>query len=187
MPIEAKESQMTKVGALFIKLLHQYAIPGYRLSLLEIQKLAYFLQVAGEPLRLKYEKQQYGPYAENLNFVLQRIEGHFISGYGDRSRKALIRLLPGAVEQADSFLTGDAESRQRLNRVAELIEGFETPYGMELLSSVHWVCMKEDPPAPNAQAACDKIFNWNEHKRETFKQNHIFKAWDRLHEQKWLD
>ncbi len=186
MPIQTEEPKMTKARALFIKLLNQYAIPGYRLSLLEIQKLAYFLQVAGEPLRLKYKKQQYGPYAENLNFVLQRIEGHFISGYGDRSRKAFICLLPGAVEQADSFLADDAESRQRLNRVAKLIEGFETPYGMELLSSVHWVCMAEAPPAQNAEDACDKIFNWNEHKRVTFKQSHISKAWDRLNQQKWL-
>jgi O-acetyl-ADP-ribose deacetylase (regulator of RNase III) len=54
MPIETKTPNMTRSRALFIKLLHQYAIPGYRLSLLEIQKLAYFLQISGEPLRLNY-------------------------------------------------------------------------------------------------------------------------------------
>lgn len=42
---------MTRSRALFIKLLELYGIPGYELSKLEIQKLAYFLQEAGEPLK----------------------------------------------------------------------------------------------------------------------------------------
>ena len=179
-------SDMTRTDALFIKILYQYAIPGYRLSLLEIQKLAYFLQISGEPLRLKYEKHHYGPYAENLNFVLQHIEGHFIRGYGDRSRNASIQLLPGAVEKADNFLKNAPEAANHLERVANLIEGFETPYGMELLSSVHWVCKAEKDPAQNADEACEKIFTWNVHKKKTFKKSHIIKAWNRLSEQNWL-
>jgi hypothetical protein len=34
-------------------------------SLLEIQKLMYFLQEPGQPLHLSYGKARYGPYAEN--------------------------------------------------------------------------------------------------------------------------
>ena len=74
---------MTHARALFIKLMEQYAGMAYRLTLLEVQKLAYFLQESGEPLKLKYEAGIYGPYAENLNKVLQVIEGHFTRGYGD--------------------------------------------------------------------------------------------------------
>jgi hypothetical protein len=32
-------------------------------------------------LRLNYTKHLYGPYADNLNHVLQSMEGHFIRGY----------------------------------------------------------------------------------------------------------
>jgi O-acetyl-ADP-ribose deacetylase (regulator of RNase III) len=187
MPIDTKTPNMTRARALFIKFLQQYSLPGYRLSLLEIQKLAYFLQISGEPLRLKYEKHQYGPYAENLNFLLQHIEGHFIRGYGDRSSKTSIQLLPGAAEKADAFLAGSLESNSHLERVARLIDGFETPYGMELLSSVYWVCMEETNPARNAEEASEKIFSWNAHKKKTFKKNHIIKAWNRLAEQSWLE
>ncbi|MGB9498210.1 MAG: macro domain-containing protein [Dissulfuribacterales bacterium] len=186
MPIDTKTPNMTKSRALFIKLLQQYTIPGYRLSLLEIQKLAYFLQISGEPLRLKYEKHTYDPYAENLNFVLQHIEGHFIRGYGDRSRKASIQLLPGAEEQADNFLKNSPEATKHLSRVANLIEGFETPYGMELLSSVHWVCMDKKNPAQNTDKTCEKIFTWNARKKKTFEKSHIIKARNRLSEQNWL-
>lgn len=186
MPVDSKAPSMTRARALFVKLLERYAIPGYRLSLLEVQKLAYFLQVAGEPLRLNYVKQKYGPYAENLNFVLQRIEGHYIRGYGDRSIKATIRLLPGASEKANQILSGVLDARERLSRVKKLIEGFETPYGMELLSSVHWVAMKEKISAQNIDMVTECVLSWSVHKKRVFKPTHIYKAWKRLSEQNWL-
>ena len=52
-------------------------------TLLEVHKLLYFMQYAGEPLRLEYKKATYGPYAQNLRHVLNAIEGHFIIGYAD--------------------------------------------------------------------------------------------------------
>jgi hypothetical protein len=58
-------------------------------SLLEIQKLMYFLQEAGQPVRLNYAKDRYGPYADNLNYVLQALEGHYLRGYGDRTQRIL--------------------------------------------------------------------------------------------------
>ena len=186
MPVDSSKPSLTRARALLIKLLEQYAIPGYRLSLLEIQKLAYFLQVAGEPLRLNYVKHKYGPYAENLNFVLQLLEGHYIRGYGDRSVRASIRLLNSAGEEADRFLADNQEAFRRLKRVGQLIEGFETPYGMELLSSVHWVASAGDEPAQTAEQAVDRVFAWNVHKRKTFKASHVHKVWQRLVEQNWL-
>ncbi len=177
---------MTRMSAVLIKLMQQYASQGYHLSLLEIQKLVYFLKISGELLRLKYEKHHYGPYAENLNFVVQHIEGHFIRGYGDRSRNASVQLLPGAMEKADKFLENAPDTARHLERVADLIEGFETPYGMELLSSVHWVCTQEKNPAQNPDEAMEKIFSWNAHKQKTFKKSHIIKAWHRLAEHEWL-
>lgn len=137
MPIKTHKPRITAVVALFIKLIDLYRIPGYHMSLIEIQKLAYFLQTAGQPLKLQFVRDKYGPYAENLNFVLQRLEGHYIRGYGDRSRKTEVHLLPGALKEAEAFLEQDQEATQRLDRVSNLIEGFETPYGLELLGTVH--------------------------------------------------
>ncbi len=69
MLVRTQRPRMTSARALFIKLMQQYASLAYRLTLLEIQKLAYFLQESGEPLRLRYEAGHYGPYAGNLNKV----------------------------------------------------------------------------------------------------------------------
>ena len=183
MPVRTKKANMTHARALFIKLMQQYGNMAYRLTLLEVQKLAYFLQEAGEPLKLKYEAGPYGPYAENLNQVLKTIEGHFTRGYGDSPKPDRdIELLPGAVEAADAFLTVSSESVKRLHEVADLIEGFETPYGMELLSSVHWVGTHSDPPANDAATAIAKVHAWNDRKRRMFQPAHIEIAWRRLEE-----
>ncbi|RPH74930.1 Appr-1-p processing protein [bacterium] len=187
MPVNTAKPKMTASRALFIKLMNQYGALSYRRTLLEIQKLGYFLQEAGEPLRLRFEAGLYGPYAPNLNKVLELIEGHFTRGYGDSQRPdAEIELLPGAVEAADDFLTDHRESVSRLTRVAELIQGFETPYGMELLSTVHWVCTHSSPNATTANAAIQFVQDWNERKREMFRPEHIRVAYDRLRELSWI-
>jgi O-acetyl-ADP-ribose deacetylase (regulator of RNase III) len=187
MPVRTERPKMTPGRALVIKLMQGYAALGYSRTLLEIQKLAYFLQEAGEPLRLRYEAGLYGPYAANLNKVLERIEGHFIRGYGDsQTPETEIELLPDAIEEAEAFLAGRQDSSARLQRVADLIDGFETPYGMELLSTVHWVARHQKPSATNADEAVAAVHAWSDRKRQMFKSDHIRVAWQRLQEQGWL-
>jgi O-acetyl-ADP-ribose deacetylase (regulator of RNase III) len=191
MPVGTARPRMTPARALFIRLMDAYAALDYSRTLLEVQKLAYFLQEAGEPLRLNYEAGHYGPYAANLNKVLELMEGHFVRGYGDSQRpQADIELLPGAVEEATAFLADKSESLARLERVAELIEGFETPYGMELLATVHWVAHrggpKSDTRASDVAAAIEQVHAWNPRKQQVFKPEHIRRAWSHLSRQGWM-
>lgn len=177
---------LTHVRASLILLLKRYQIEGYKHSLLEIQKLVYFLQVSGEPIKLSFVKDKYGPYAEKLNFVLQRLEGHYIRGYGDRSRTAEIVLMPDAVNKAEAALNNDT-TRERLNKVAKLIEGYESPYGLELLSTVHWVMSEIPLAAMDDKIAISGVKQWNVRKAKLFKDRHIEAAWSRLKSQRWTD
>lgn len=189
MPVATKKPDMTRPRALLIHLLELYGIPGYELTKLEIQKLAYFLQVAGEPLKLPYEKQKYGPYAHNLNHVLQLLEGHYIRGYGDGSSKAQsaeIYVLPEGREAAQAFLAAQPEAGERLQQVGDLIFGFETPYGVELLATTHWVTQENPKAAEDSNEAIALVHEWSDRKRRLFKPEHIRKAWQRLCEQGWL-
>jgi hypothetical protein len=168
-----------------------YAALDYSRTLLEVQKLAYFLQAAGEPLRLNYEAGAYGPYAHNLNKVLEVMEGHYIRGYGDSQKPdAEIELLPGAVEEAEAFLADKPESLARLARVSDLIEGFETPYGMELLATVHWVAChggpKGESPARDRETAITEVHAWNPRKQRIFRPEHIRTSWTQLVEKRWI-
>lgn len=188
MPVRTKIPGMTRTKALFICLIDRYRIPEYRLTLLEMQKVAYFLQCAGEPLKLNFVKHTYGPYADNLNHVLQAMEGHFIRGYGDRSRGAQIYALAEGIKQAREFLEDDDRAKQTLQSVADLIEGFETPYGMELLASTLWIAATANETAKREpEAAIKDLHEWNSRKRNIFRQEHIRKAWHRLQTQGWFE
>ena len=154
-------------------------------TLLEVHKLLYFMQEAGQPLRLNYKAALYGPYAENLRHLLRTLEGHLISGYadgGDAPDKQL-ELVPGAIEEASACLLESNETRSRFDRVATLVEGFETPFGLELLSTVHWVAVHQG--ASSVQDAIEKTYSWNERKRR-FSKSQIELAFQTLRSKEWL-
>ena len=186
MIVSSKTPNMTRARALFIRLLELYGIIGYELTKLEIQKLAYFLQEAGEPMKLAYENHLYGPYANNLNHVLKHIEGHFIRGYGDGTGKGQIYVLPQGREAAIAFLANEPDALKCLEKVSSLIQGFETPYGLEMLSTVHWIATKYDQPAQDTEQAITLFQEWSPRKKKIFKPEHIRVAWNQLKTQNWF-
>jgi hypothetical protein len=178
---------MTPGRAALIGLIHRYlaGLLDPFVSLLEIHKLMYFLQEGGEPLRLKYQKDLYGPYAENLRHVLNAVEGHLLSGYadgGDRPDKVL-KLVPGAYEDASKFIEDHPRTKQHFDRVSELVEGFESPFGMELLATVHWVVTKEN--AMTIEQVASRVHEWNERKKQ-FTPRQIELAYSVLSKKGWL-
>lgn len=152
--------------------------------MLEAQKLLYFLQEAGEPLRLAFVKQQFGPYADGGRHLLRRLEGHFLEGYGDGTSQTGISLLPGAVEEAHAFLDEHSETLERFDRVSALIDGFESPYGLELLATTHWSAAREGAGDP--EAATEAVRAWSPRKERLFTREHVEVAWARLAEGGWL-
>lgn len=189
-PVTTKSNEVPKMTpgrAALVVLMNRYlgGLMDPFVTLIEVQKLMYFLQEAGAPLRLKYIKHHYGPYADNLRHVLKDIEGHLVSGYhdgGDAPDKQL-ELVPGAISDAEAFLAKDSETRSRFDRVGKLVEGFETPFGLELLATVHWVATREH--ATNADDAVTKVYAWNPRKKR-FSPRQIGIAFDTLREKGWL-
>lgn len=178
---------MTVGRAALVSLMRRYlaAVMDPTVTLLEIQKLMYFMQEAGELLNLDYKKASYGPYAQKLSHVLNLIEGHFISGYldGGNAPEKPLNLIAGAIPAAEEFLSEHTETRARFDRVTSVIQGFETPYGMELLSTVHWVVTREGAKSP--QLAAQRVHEWNDRKK-MFTDQHIEIAFTALHQRGWI-
>jgi O-acetyl-ADP-ribose deacetylase (regulator of RNase III) len=179
--------RMTTGRAALVVLIDRYlgGLMDPFVSLLEIHKLMYFMQEAGEPLKLHFAKAPYGPYAENLRHVLRAVEGHLLSGYadgGDAPDKQ-ISLVPGAVRDAEACLEGHSVTRDRFDRVAELVEGFETPFGLELLSTVHWVVTREGAASP--EHVVNRTYAWGDRKRR-FSPQQIRLALDVLEQGSWV-
>ncbi len=180
--------RMTPGRAALVGLMDQYlrSLLDTSVTLLEVHKLLYLMQAAGEPLRLTYEKAPLGPYAENLRHVLRAVEAHLISGYadgGDAPNKEL-ELVPGAVEDARAFLEDHPDTRARFEKVSALVDGFESPFGLELLTTVHWVAA-EHPHATDEEIIAG-TYDWGERKRQ-FSERQIRLALDVLRKQGWLE
>lgn len=182
----AAPPKMTAGRAALIGLMRQYlsGLLDPFVTLLEVHKLMYFMQEAGEPLKLRYVKAPYGPYAENLSHVLRAIDGYFVAGYGDggESPGKELSLVPGAVEEAESFLADNADVQERFSRVAELVEGFETPFGLELLSTVHWVSCHEN--VERTDDLVPSVYSWADRKKQ-FTVRQIELAYRTLAEKGW--
>lgn len=178
MAVSTAVPNMTAGRAALLGLMNQYlsAVMDPFVTLLELHKLMYFMQELGEPLKLKFKPAQYGPYAENLRHVLNQIEGHFITGFGDGedAPKKPIEPKVEAISEARRLLEEYPDTLRRFQAVSDLISGFETPYGMELLSTVHWVSAKDGATSPGE--AVSMVHAWNDRKK-MFPPVHIELAW----------
>ena len=187
-----KDTGLTPARAIVVSLLDKYRILGYEPSLLEIQKLAYFAQRFGENLKLQYQKNQFGPYAKNLSFLLDYLDGLYIEGMKHKNAKPFdpIKIIDEKLSEVNSFVQEKLEPKHKenLNKVLKLIEGFESPLGMELLSTVDYIINTKGSIDP--VSIIKEINNWsneekwNERKKNKFNEDYIEIAYNRLMEYK---
>ena len=184
---EAEKPKMTAGRAAIIKVMSVYREMLYALSQIEVQKLTYFLVHAGQDLGgLQFVKHNYGPYAPALRHVLTKMDGAYLHGVGDGSHPSEITIIPSALEDAEEFLRSHADDRtaERVTRVERLIEGFETPYGMELLATVHWAAAEAEAAA-TVDEVISRVHEWNLRKRQIMTPSHIKLAHEHLVSQGW--
>ena len=172
-----QKPNLTVGRAALIKLFALYTALGEGIGRLEAQKLAYFLQESGLDLKLPFVQEQFGPYADSLNHVLQRLEGSFIGGYADRNTRSAIGVLPDALDTALHFLVDYADADLAVTKAMQWVEGFESPYGLELLATVHWAVVHRR--ANDFKAVRAVVRDWNQRKA-ALPDSHLESAWQRV-------
>lgn len=153
---------------------------GGHLTRLTAQKITYFLQVLGIDFGLQFSKQQYGPYSETLHEAFKAMEAkQYISGYTSDDREVVVT--SGTYAAADEFLKpNEARVSDAIQKLSLLIDGYESPYGMELLASVHFLSVTEGiTTQPEMSKALEA---WNDHKRASFPEPAVTAALQRLTE-----
>jgi len=145
--------KLTPARALIAELVRRYWVLGIECSLLEIQKLAWFLERVIEksnsknPLKLEFISNNYGPYADKLRHVIDALDGSYLKSkkrIADSSPLDVIWFDDCKKECVNTYL--NAEGKEYLSALAatsEVIDGFESPFGMELLATVDWLIEKE--------------------------------------------
>lgn len=162
--------KLTPARALIAELVRRYWVLGMECSLLEIQKLAWFLERSIErvspehnPLKLQFAAHKYGPYANRLDHLLNNLDGSYLHSdkrisdadpfdviWFDDSRKDLVQ----------AYLKSEAKDYlPALEVTASLIDGFESPFGMELLATVDWL-LARDGVVPTVSALRQGLRQW---------------------------
>jgi hypothetical protein len=145
--------KLTPARALIAELVRRYWILGIECSLLEIQKLAWFLEreiiASGLPneLDLQFVAHRYGPYADRLQHLLNYLDGSYLRStvrIPDAKPADVIAFNDSKRDVVAAYLKSEASSYLlALERVAGRIEGFESPLGLELLATVDWLMIRE--------------------------------------------
>lgn len=162
--------KLTPARALIAELVRRYWVLGMECSLLEIQKLAWFLERAIErynpgdnPLNLQFVPNKYGPYANRLDHLLNNLDGSYLHSekrISDANPLDVIWFDDGRKAYVQAYLNSEAKAYTRaLESTAALIDGFESPFGMELLATVDWLLTCEGV-APNVPALREGLRHW---------------------------
>lgn len=147
--------KLTPARALISELIRQYWVLGMECSLLEVQKLAWFLERAVDELipdkntlDLQFEAKRFGPYADRLRHLMDSLDGSYLRC--DKRINDADKLDPiWFNEEKRALLKTYLNSSEMkvyipaLESTVEMIDGFESPFGMELLSTVDWLIVKD--------------------------------------------
>lgn len=160
--------KLTPARALIAELVRRYWVLGMECSLLEIQKLAWFLERSIErtgqtPLDLRFAPHKYGPYADRLRHLLEGLDGSYLhcdKRIGDADPLDVIWFDDGRKTFVQTYLKSEAKDYvPALEATAALIDGFESPYGMELLATVDWL-LSQEGIAPTVPAVREGLHHW---------------------------
>lgn len=146
--------KLTPARALIAELVRRYSVLGFECSLLEIQKLAWLLERSlerrgiADPMRLEFGANRYGPFAYRLSKLLGDLDGSYLHcdrRIADADPLDAIWFDHNQRDRIAAYLgSGEAlQYREALEETVKLIEGFESPYGMELLATVDWLLRRE--------------------------------------------
>ncbi len=161
---------LTPARALIAELVRRYWVLGMECSLLEIQKLAWFLERSIErmspgsnPLNLQFVADKYGPYANRLDHLLNNMDGSYLHSdkrISDADPFDVIWFDDKRKDLVQAYLKSEAKDYlPALEATATLIDGFESPFGMELLATVDWLLVR-DNVQPTVPAIREGLRQW---------------------------
>jgi O-acetyl-ADP-ribose deacetylase (regulator of RNase III) len=176
--------KLTPARALVAELIRRYWILGIECTLLEIQKLGYFLERSVDNLKLennlhfRFKADKYGPYSDPLTHLLDSLDGSYLhcdKRLGDASPFDVIWFDDSKKDKISAYLTSPEAKpyRPALEATAKLIDGFESPLGMELLATVDWLLNREGvkPVTADIMTSLEK---WPGGRKSAERKKHLF-------------
>ncbi|NSY09589.1 macro domain-containing protein [Agrobacterium tumefaciens] len=174
--------KLTPPRASIAELIRRYSILGIECSLLEVQKLGYFLERFNQKLSLpkfefEFSANKFGPYSEKLKHMLNGLDGSYLhcdKRLADAGPFEPIRFDESKRDMVALFMKTEGRGHlPALEATSTLIDGFESPLSMELLSTVDWLIveMGADPTVPSIR---EKLGSWPGGKESADRKLQLF-------------
>lgn len=179
--------KLTPARALVAEMIRRYWVLGIECTLLEAQKLAWFLermivkQGLENSLDLRFVADRYGPYAHRLHHLLNGLDGSYLhcdKRLADAGAFDTIWFESAKRAHVDLYLKTQAKTYlPALEATDALIDGFQSPLGMEALATVDWLIAREGVE-PTLAAIRQGIQNWPAGRQHAQRKERLFS--DRL-------
>lgn len=180
-----RHTKMTFPRALLLKALSDLSVHfDGRFTRIVLQKIVYFFQEMGVDFRMEFSPNEFGPYSDDLRVAFVKMEEQgLIQGFTDENRETWVTTEGSKL--AEAYLNGDelAKADELIRRLCFLVEGYESPFGLELLSSVHFLTNKGE--ANSLDSVLGKMASWSNRKSE-FDSKAVEFALKRLEEDKMV-
>ncbi|WKN46225.1 type II toxin-antitoxin system antitoxin DNA ADP-ribosyl glycohydrolase DarG [Tunicatimonas pelagia] len=177
-----KNVKLTPARAMLLYALFKYEKFGEYSTVFTANKIMYFLQQSGENLRLKFEPYTYGPYAQAVEKVLYALNGNYLTGLEQMQAGPFeqLKLNYSKLDEVKEYVNKNLEAsqRQRLDDLFRVIDGFESTFSLEILSSVHY--LKKNTPKLTREEVLNKIREWNDRKKALINEYHVDLAYEQL-------
>ncbi|MGH7155343.1 MAG: type II toxin-antitoxin system antitoxin DNA ADP-ribosyl glycohydrolase DarG, partial [Acetobacteraceae bacterium] len=149
--------KLTPARALMAEMIRRYEVLGFDCSILEAQKLAWFLSGAIQrsnlenPIAGDFAPDRYGPYSDRIRHLLDSLDGSYLTcerRVVDARPFDPIRFRHDRRDEISAYLTSPEASpyRPALDSATDVIDGFQSPHGLELLATVDWLNRRSDVP-----------------------------------------
>ena len=177
------KAKLTDKRAMLLMAMYNYELSmGENVNLFVANKLAYFLQRLGEPMRLTFQKASYGPFSTQVGHVLYQLNGTYIKGLEQFEAKPFepLYLNYSAFDEIKTFAEQTLTQQQKgyLDALKTLLNGFESFLALEVLATVDYV--KHEYKTNDKQVILDAIAQWSTRKKREMPENHVGLALDRL-------
>ena len=188
--------KLTPARALISEIVRQYCLLGIECSILEVQKLAWFIERGirraniEDPLKLQFLANKYGPYSDKLRHLLDSLDGSYLKcdkRLADAEPLDLIWFNESKKDSVRAYLNSDECKKYAgaLEWTCHMIDGFESPLGLELLATVDWLVETEHVER-STTGILDSLRHWtggvaaSKRKLEIFDERLISLALDQL-------
>jgi len=176
--------KLTPARALVAEMVRRYCLLGIDCSILEIQKLGWFLERGvrrfrvPNPLKFKFQANKYGPYSHNLAKLLDRLDGSYLrcdKRIADAGPLDLVWFNEVKRDRVQTYLnSGEGKKFSNvLEWATTTIDGFESPLGMELLATIDWMIQCDDIE-PTREGIMEGLKGWADDQESSLRKLKIF-------------